>query len=99
MHQLLTVRPYVAIDVDTRRRFYRSFGHQVQLTTLTQARAEIQLFQSRVGALFPWKMPADWNADISVVPLQTGLVADVRLRLLMLLGAVGHAVGPRRHYW
>ena len=57
-------------------------------STLTQARAEIQLFQSRVGALFPWKMPADWNADISVVLLQTGLVADVRLRLLMLIGAV-----------
>ena len=57
-------------------------------STLAQSRAEIQLFQSRVGALFPWKMPADWNADISVVPLQNGLVADVRLRLLMLLAAV-----------
>jgi putative ABC transport system permease protein len=33
-------------------------------------------------------MPADWNADVSVIPLQIGMVADVRLRLLMLLGAV-----------
>jgi predicted permease len=57
-------------------------------STLQQARAELRLFQSHVGALFPWRMPASWNADLSVVPLQTGMVADVRVRLLMLLGAV-----------
>jgi len=56
--------------------------------TLQQARAEVRLFQSHVGALFPWRMPASWNADISVVRLQNGMVADVRTRLLMLLGAV-----------
>ena len=58
-------------------------------STLAQARAEIRTFQLHVGALFPWKMPASWNADVSVVPLQNGMVADVRARLLMLLGAVG----------
>lgn len=57
-------------------------------STLRQARAEIQLFQSRVGALFPWPMPASWNADVSAIPLQNGMVADVRTRLLTLLGAV-----------
>jgi len=57
--------------------------------TLAQARAEVRLFQSQVGALFPWQMPTSWNADVSVVALQTGMVADVRARLLMLLGAVG----------
>jgi putative ABC transport system permease protein len=56
--------------------------------TLAQAQAEVRMFQAHVGELFPWKMPADWNADISVVPLQTSMVADVRTRLLMLLGAV-----------
>jgi predicted permease len=56
--------------------------------TLEQARTEIRIFQSRVGALFPWTMPKDWNADVSVLPLRSGMVADVRLRLLMLLGAV-----------
>ena len=56
--------------------------------TLEQARTEVRLFQSRVGALFPWQMPKDWNADISVIPLRSGMVADVRLHLLMLLGAV-----------
>ncbi len=34
-------------------------------------------------------MPADWNADISVVELRNGMVADVRSRLFLLLGAVG----------
>jgi predicted permease len=57
--------------------------------TAQQARAEIQIFQSHVGALFPWQMPASWNADVSVVPLQNGMVADVRVRLLLLVAAVG----------
>ena len=56
--------------------------------TLEQARAEVRRFQARVPALFPWAMPASWNADVSVVPLQNGMVADVRARLLMLLGVV-----------
>ena len=57
-------------------------------TTMEQARTEIRVFQSRVRGMFPWQMPADWNADVNVIPLQRGLVADVQLRLLMLLGAV-----------
>jgi putative ABC transport system permease protein len=57
-------------------------------STMEQARTEIRMFQSHVGALFPWPMPAAWNADVSVVPLQNGMVADVRTRLLLLLGAV-----------
>jgi putative ABC transport system permease protein len=56
--------------------------------TLEQARAEVQMFQSHVGELFPFRMPKEWNADISVVPLQSNMVGDVRSRLLMLLGAV-----------
>jgi putative ABC transport system permease protein len=57
-------------------------------TNLEQARAEIKMFQSRVTKMFPWPMPAKWNADVSVVPLRDGMVADVRGRLFMLLGAV-----------
>jgi predicted permease len=56
--------------------------------TVPQASAEIRLFQSHIGALFPWAMPASWNADVSVVSLQFGMVADVRARLLLLLAAV-----------
>jgi putative ABC transport system permease protein len=57
-------------------------------STIQQATAEIRLFQSHVPALFPWRMPPDWNAGVSVVALQSGMVADVRVRLLLLLGAV-----------
>jgi predicted permease len=56
--------------------------------TLEQARSEIRMFQSRVGELFPFPMPKDWNADISAVPLRSNMVGDVRTRLLVLLGAV-----------
>jgi predicted permease len=55
---------------------------------LAQAKAEIRMFQAHVGELFPWRMPADWNAGVTVVPLKTSMVADVRVRLFMLLGAV-----------
>ena len=57
--------------------------------TLEQAGAEAKRFQAHVRGLFPWAMPASWNAEVSVVPLQSGMVADVRARLLMLLGVVG----------
>ena len=56
--------------------------------TIAGAVAEIRLFQSRVGELFPFRMPTQWNTDVTVLPLQSSMVADVRNRLLMLLGAV-----------
>ena len=56
--------------------------------TVEQASADVRLFQSRVTALFPWQMPASWNADAAAVPLQTGIVGNLRARLLMLLGVV-----------
>jgi len=56
--------------------------------TISQAGAEIRLFQSRVFGLFPWTMPQSWNADVTAVELRSGMVADVRSRLLLLLGAV-----------
>src|SRR5580704_4652339 len=68
--------------------FMPGIGRLRRGSTIEQARAEIRLFQSHVGALFPWPMPATWNANASVVPLQNGMVADVRARLLILLGAV-----------
>jgi predicted permease len=56
--------------------------------TVAQAGAEIRLFQSHVFSLFPWTMPKSWNADVTVVELRNGMVADVQTRLLLLLGAV-----------
>jgi predicted permease len=69
--------------------FMPGIGRLRSGSTIQQAQAEIRMFQSHVGALFPWPMPASWNANASVVPLQNGMVADVRVRLLILLGAVG----------
>jgi predicted permease len=56
--------------------------------TLDEARAEVRLFQSRVRALFPWPMPARWNADVSVIPLQKGMVLDAGPRVIVLFAAV-----------
>jgi predicted permease len=56
--------------------------------TPEQAAAEVRVFDSQVRELFPWRMPASWNAGATAVPLQTGLVSDVRTRLLILLTAV-----------
>jgi len=56
--------------------------------SIPQARSEVRIFQTGVFKLFPWPMPASWNADISVVELQRDMVSDIRLRLVLLLGAV-----------
>ena len=69
--------------------FMTVIGRLRRGSTINQARTEIRMFQSRVFKLFPWPMPAAWNADISVVELHHGMVADVRRRLFLLLGAVG----------
>jgi predicted permease len=55
---------------------------------LQQADTEIRLLQAQLRSLFPWPMPKAWNASVSAVPLQNGLVSDVRTRLLILLVAV-----------
>ncbi len=56
--------------------------------TVAQAHEEIRLFQSRIGAHFPWPMPASWNRDVAVVPLAEWLVGGVRSRLLILMASV-----------
>jgi putative ABC transport system permease protein len=57
-------------------------------TTTAEAHASLRWFQPRVRERFPWRMPADWNQDVTVVPLQEALVAGVRHRLLILIAAV-----------
>jgi predicted permease len=69
--------------------FMPIIGRLLPGVTLEEASADARRFQTHVPALFPWAMPASWNANVTVVPLQSGMVADVRSRLLMLLGVVG----------
>jgi putative ABC transport system permease protein len=68
--------------------FMPVIGRLRPTATLAQASAEIRLFQSQVFSLFPWPMPAAWNAGVAAVSLRDGLVSDLRTRLLILLVAV-----------
>jgi putative ABC transport system permease protein len=56
--------------------------------TMKQADIEIRFLHPQIAAMFPWTMPKTWNPDISAVSLQTGLIGDMRERLLILLVAV-----------
>ena len=86
---------WIPLDIDPRNTvgywagdFMPVIGRLRPGATLVQASAEIRLFQSHVMALFPWTMPATWNAGVTVVSLRDGLVRDFRERLLILLVAV-----------
>ena len=55
----------------------------------SQAQSELNTLSSRIAPLFPYSVPADWNAKSTVVPLQEDLTRDLRGKLLLLLCAVG----------
>ncbi|MCI0488403.1 MAG: ABC transporter permease, partial [Blastocatellia bacterium] len=57
--------------------------------TIEQAQDEMRSLISQILPLFPWPMPANWNASATVIALQESMVGDIRVRLLVLLGAVG----------
>jgi len=57
--------------------------------TLAQAQSDVRAFQARVGTMFPWRMPDDWNRAITVVPLGEAVDGRVRSRLLILILSVG----------
>ena len=57
--------------------------------TFAQARGEIHSLTANLWKLFPWPMPKHWNADSTVISLQTDLVGDTRSRLFVLVAAVG----------
>jgi predicted permease len=55
---------------------------------LSDAHADIRLFQSRIVGRFPWRMPSDWNQNVTAVPLHDALVGGVKARLLIMFAAV-----------
>ena len=57
--------------------------------TLEQAQTEIGSLNSQIVELFPWPLPADWKAGTRVISLQESMVSDIRVKLLVLLCAVG----------
>jgi predicted permease len=56
--------------------------------TLQAAISELRGWTPRVHAMFPWRMPDTWGGDITLQPMREHLVAGVRQRSLLLLGAV-----------
>lgn len=57
--------------------------------TLPQAQHELRALISRIVPLFPYPMPADWNATATVIPLQEDLTGSWSGKLLLLLLAIG----------
>ena len=57
--------------------------------TRQAANSELRGWTPRVHAMFPWRMPDSWGTDIALHPMRDELVAGVRERSLLLLGAVG----------
>ena len=53
------------------------------------AGAEVGILAPQMRELFPWRMPDDYGASATVVPLHERIVGDVRPILVVLLGAVG----------
>jgi len=56
--------------------------------TRQAANAELRGWTPRVHGMFPWRMPDSWSTDIHLAPLRDEIVADVRERSLLLMGAV-----------
>jgi putative ABC transport system permease protein len=57
--------------------------------TPSEAALEVRRLTSEFRTTFPYPMARDWNADSTVIPLQTDIVGDVRGKLTVLLAAVG----------
>ncbi len=67
---------------------FRALGRLKDGVQPTLAQAELRSFHRPMLALFPWRMPDNWAANVSVVSLIDSVVGDVRPKLLLLLGAV-----------
>ena len=68
---------------------YQAIGRLRDGVSPEQAQAELRSFHREMLVLFPWRMPDNWAADVTVTPLLKSIVGDVRPRLLLLSGAVG----------
>ncbi|AXC13236.1 Permease [Acidisarcina polymorpha] len=68
---------------------YQAIGRLRDGTTANQAQAELRSLHRSMLTLFPWIMPDDWAANMTVTPLLNSVVGDIRPRLLLLSGAVG----------
>jgi len=70
------------------RSFMPVIGRLRRGATLGQAQQEIAALTEKMLRLFPYTMGRDWAATMTVVPLREYLTRDVRVKLLVLQGAV-----------
>src|SRR5580765_152433 len=70
-------------------KFYAFIGRLRPGAGLDQARAELKTLLPRIVKTFPWPMPEYWGETSDVVPLLQDTVEVVRMKLLLLLSAVG----------
>jgi putative ABC transport system permease protein len=66
-----------------------TFARLRQGVTSQAAISELRGWTPRVHAMFPWRMPDSWGADVTLEPMREHMIAGVRQRSLLLLGAVG----------
>ena len=67
---------------------FRALGRLKDGVALGHAQAELRSFHRQMLTLFPWRMPDNWAANVSVASLIDSVVGDMRPKLLLLLGAV-----------
>jgi predicted permease len=67
----------------------RAFGRLKSGVTPQQAQSELRRLYPLMLPLFPWRMPDNWAAQTTVVPLLDAEVGDMRPRLMLLFAAVG----------
>ncbi len=67
---------------------FRAIGRLKDGVAPSLAQAELRSFHRQMLSLFPWRMPDNWAANVSVVSLLDSVVGDMRPKLLLLVGAV-----------
>jgi predicted permease len=68
---------------------YNLFAKLKPGVTITQAQAEMDVLAEKMKQQYPANYPAGGGLTLSVVPLLTQVVGDIRLALYVLFGAVG----------
>ncbi|HEY3991077.1 MAG TPA: ABC transporter permease [Acidobacteriaceae bacterium] len=67
---------------------FRAIGRLKDGVKPALAQAELRSFHRQMLTLFPWRMPDNWAANVSVTSLLDSVVGDMRPKLLLLFGAV-----------
>jgi predicted permease len=63
-------------------------GRMAPGVTPETVQAELRTLHPQLLRMFPWPMPDNWYADLTVLPLLDSIAGDTRPKLMMLLCAV-----------